>query len=379
LSLKRSSKNEIIDLTTSNPTKVNLDYSCFRLSDYFCNSSLYEYNPSPTGNESIRSSICDYYSQRRQIIDKNFLLPSASTSEAYSYIFKLLCNPGEEILFPLPGYPLLYFLSKLESIQPIGYTLKEEATRWIIDFENLENSISNNTKAIIFVNPNNPTGTFFDKNSLQQMISICKKYSLALIVDEVFLDYCNFASDYEIISAVNCSEIVCLVLSGLSKIAALPQLKLSWIYLNAPSDIRSRIFGALEIVADTYLSVSTQTIEITPKVLQDCQPIQKAINERIKKNYAFMKRAFTEIREVEVCRYCAGWYGIIKINEFIEEEDFTYKLLSETGVYVHPGYFYDFQKSNFLVLSLIVEEDIFQKGTLILASFLSQYNSHNNY
>jgi len=366
--LSSKKKEGILDLTISNPTKAKFNYSDFSLEKALSAKENYLYEPNPGGSFSLRRVITAHYRKSGINIDSEYIFPLASTSEAYSYLFKLLCNPGDEVLFPHPSYPLFNILTRLEGIIPVAFDMNLANKTWEIDFQTLENSLSCKTKAVIIVNPNNPTGTFLRKNSIDKLRDICSRHKITIIVDEVFLDYVSDKNMENIYSTANRSDFPCFVLSGLSKIAGLPQFKLGWIYVNGPEEFRYKAAQGLEIISDAFLSLSTPIQNASVVLLEKSYLLQEQIKKRIFNNYQSVCDKFACCREIEVMDYQGGWYLIIKQNIFSDEE-FCYELLRKENVYLHPGYFYDFKEDNFLVISLLTACDILEDGLQRIINF----------
>lgn len=356
---------EITDLTESNPTKCGFDYSPLDADSLFRSDDNLLYIPEPKGSVSVRRSIASYYNGRYTApsgkINSDNIFLTSGTSESYSHLFKILCNPGDEILIPKPGYPLFELLAGINYLNYGYYRLIYE-DRWEIDFDSLQNSLSEKTKALIIVNPNNPTGNYLSATELRKISDICSKHNISLICDEVFYDY-NLIPLAKNADFVNADfDFPVFVLNGLSKICAVPQFKLGWILANSPEICAEQIKNNLEIVCDTYLSVNSIIQNSFNGVFGFRKFIQKQIKTRIMNN-------LIQLRFLKP--YCVegGWNAIVDLPDEYDEEKFTEKLL-KNGIFVHPGYFYDFENGNKIVLSLIVPEDIFLKGLNGIKNFL---------
>jgi alanine-synthesizing transaminase len=348
---KRNSGAEILDLTESNPTAAGFEYPADILMALADRRSLL-YEPDPAGLHAARESIAGYYGGR---VDAGRIIVTASTSEAYGFIFKLLADPGDEVLVPRPSYPLFEFLAALESVRVVNYPLTYYG-RWAIDFDVLAARITSRTRAIVLVNPNNPTGSFLKKAELAQLIELCRGRDIALVSDEVFSDYGIQADRERVSSIVSVDEILTFSLSGLSKVAGLPQLKLGWIVTSGPALER------LELIADTYLSVAAPVQWAAPTLLAARTKIQSQIMERVRGNLAFLwSRIGTEspwrVLDVE-----GGWYATVQAPRIRTEEDWVLSLLAEDQVLVQPGFFFDFETEAFLVVSLLTPAEIFREG-----------------
>jgi alanine-synthesizing transaminase len=359
---KRAAGQTILDLTETNPTRA-FDLSPFIQSVPLAQPEASVYNPSPRGLPSARAVIADYYRSHGQVVDPETLLLTASTSEAYSYLFKLLCNPGDEILAPQPSYPLLDFLTGLDSVTPVYYRLRyDDTTGWRINFDYLHQVISPLTRAIVVVNPNNPTGSYLHPADLLQLNALCTQHNLALIVDEVFLDYGDAAGK----TTIGNTGALTFVLSGLSKIVAAPQVKLGWIQISGrEADIQQSI-ARLDFIADTYLSASTPAQLAAPALLAQRSAIQQLIIERLRRNETWLRdQPGTNYR---ILPREGGWCLILEFNDALSDDDRALQLLERHNVFIHPGYFYDFAREGYVVLSLLTAEDIFQAGVAKLVS-----------
>ncbi len=294
------------------------------------------------------------------------ILLTASTSEAYSYLFKLLANPGDEILSPRPSYPLFEFLAGLSSVTIRQYPLRYDGS-WHMDFRALEQAITEKTRAIVVVNPNNPTGSFLKREELEQLESIASSRGIAIISDEVFCDYGFQAMDNRALTLAGERRALTFSMSGLSKVAGLPQLKLGWIVASGPQ--QDVALEALELIADTYLSVATPVQVALPSLLHAGRGIRKMIAERTAANLEHLRSALVgsggNVLNVE-----GGWYGVVQVPRTHSEEEWALRLLEEQDVVVQPGFFFDFESEAFLVVSLLTPQDTFAEGLRRLRSFL---------
>ena len=362
---------KIIDLTQSNPTQASFQYSDTQILKAFSQPQSLLYEPASQGLLVAREAIGRYYQSRGLQTEPQNICLTASTSEGYAWLFKLLANPGDEVLIPQPGYPLFDFLTALESVKMIPYRLKYDAsTGWQIDLERLAASVSTKTIAIVVVNPNNPTGSYLKESELKFFTQLCQEHGLALISDEVFSDYENNAPATAVPSLVMHQEILTFVLSGLSKISALPQMKLGWIHMNGPQSLCEEAKERLDFIADAYLSVGTPVQHAAASLLDFRHDIQSQIQARIKSNEEFLRRIAKNLR-CEILRREAGWYAVIQLPEEVNEEQWVMDLLNEESVFVHPGYFYDFSQGNHIVISLLTQCDTFRNGVTKIMTRLS--------
>lgn len=333
LNERRAAGATILDLTESNPTHAGIEYPrdfLTALSD----PRAAQYEPEPFGLPSARECIASEYG-----VSSDRVVLTASTSEAYSWIFKLLCDPGDQVLIPRPSYPLFDYLAALESVEVRHYGLFYDHG-WFIDFHALENAITHRTRAIVLVNPNNPSGHFIRRHELDQLLPICERHDIAIVSDEVFGDYLIHPAPDSVLTLRGIAD---FTLNGLSKLIGLPQMKLAWMILKRP-------VPELEIIADTYLSLGTPIQFALPSLLKLRGHVQTRILKRVRANLALLPRTL---------RVEAGWYAVIPV---MDEEETTLDLLRRHNVLVQPGYFYDFERSGYLIVSLLTPTDIFQTG-----------------
>jgi aspartate/methionine/tyrosine aminotransferase len=288
------------------------------------------------------------------------LLLTASSSESYALLFKLLADPGDEILIPAPSYPLLELLAGLECVRLVRYPLEHRAgAGWCIGRGALEAALSPRTRAVVVVHPNNPTGSYLRGEERAWLEGLCAGRGLPLIADEVFLDYGRAAGE---ISFATTRDALAFALSGLSKLVGLPQLKLGWIALAGPPRARERARERLEFIADAYLSVGSPVQHAAPALLALRGAVQRQIRERVERNDAHLRERCAAARSLCPLERDGGWYAVIELPESIDEEAFCIRLLERHAVLVHPGYFFDFQRPGVLVASLLVEPEIFAEG-----------------
>jgi hypothetical protein len=365
---KKQKGVKIFDLTASNPTTAGFDYPTDDILRALTQPQILQYEPNPRGLLSARQAVAEYYRRRGEPIEPEQIHLTTSTSEAYTFLFKLLTNPSQNILVPQPSYPLFDFLAGFEGVELVPYQLVyHNATgEWRIDFDALAGAINRQTRAIILVNPNNPTGSFLKRDELAQLIQICAMHQLSLIVDEVFSDYAFSSQPERIETLIGVSEVLTFVMSGISKILGLPQMKLGWIIVNGPEALRRQAQEYLELLADTYLSVSTPVQHAAPKWLELKPVLQSQISKRVKANWAFLQTQLANTTNCRLLRAEGGWYAILQSADFIPEEDLVLTLLDKDNVLVHPGYFFDFAKEGFLIVSLLPQPEIFHEGILRL-------------
>ncbi len=366
LQAKKAAGIEVLDLTESNPTCAGFSYDAVEILGALTQPQAMLYEPSPRGLPAARQAITNYYLQRNKTIHADSLFLTASTSEAYSHLFKLLADPGDEVLVPKPSYPLLDFLTALDSVQPIQYPITYNHQHgWRIDLDALHNLISTRTKAIVVVSPNNPTGSYLKANELAELNALCAKNNLALIVDEVFADYRYQARADQVETAVGNEGALTFVLSGLSKVVGLPQVKLGWIQVSGPASLVAEAGSRLEFIADTYLSVATPVQHAVERLLAQRQAIQQQIIARLDDNHRVLESQCAASPNCRVLIREGGWYAVLEIDgdgAQASDDDRVLQLLEQDNVFVHPGYFYDFDRDGILVLSLLTPPSIFQAG-----------------
>jgi len=365
----RKSGRQILDLTASNPTCIGLEYPHKEILSAFSSESLLHYEPNPHGVLSAREAIREYYLRKNISVDPSNIFLSAGTSEAYSLIFKLLCNRGENVLVPGPSYPLFEYLADLNDVAVEYYYLQYE-NEWLIDIDSIGSAISNKTKAIVLINPHNPTGMFLRQNEYRGIAALAKENNLALIVDEVFIDYAFDEDEKRIASIAEKADVLTFSLNGISKMIGLPQMKLAWIIVNGPSSLVGGAVARLEIICDTFLSVNTPVQVALPQLLDCGKIVRQKILDRIRLNYSELKTA-TDNTPCSTLNAHGGWYGIVRVPGIKSDEDWALELLEAKGVYLFPGYFFDFDKEGFLVVSLLVENSIFRKGVAEMVDLLS--------
>ncbi len=350
----------ILDLTQSNPTACGFSYPVDKLLAKLSDVPSMMYNPSSKGLLTAREALVLYYQRQGIELSPEQIFLTASSSEAYSFIFRLLANPGETVLFPCPSYPLFDFLVDLNDLESGFYSLFYDG-QWVIDLGQLESNIAPKTKALVTVNPNNPTGNYVNSEELKSLNRICQKADLSLISDEVFFDYA-FDQKQSFVSFAANRENLTFTLGGLSKTLGLPQMKLSWIVVNGPDAILKEAIARLEIIADTYLSVNTPVQNALASWLTLRPAIQEKIRSRALANREFLVKSFEQETLGTVLHAQGGWYMIVKLLDGFDEENIVEQLLLRDQVYAHPGYFFNFSDEPYLILSLLPPEEIFREG-----------------
>lgn len=355
----RESRQPLIDLTISNPTRAGINFNGAAILESLRSEGSLDYDPQPRGLLAARESVADYYKARHEEVNPESLLLTSGTSEGYSYLFRLLANPGEEILVPKPSYPLFDFLAELQDVKLVPYPLLYDHG-WQIDFHSLEKAIDPATRGLVLVNPNNPTGSYVSAAERERLNDICLKHGFALIVDEVFLDYALDNTPHPSFG-INTGALT-FTLSGLSKISALPQMKLAWIAVSGPANLAQEAMQRLEVIADTYLSVSAPVQLGARTMLEQRQAVQSQIVARVRENLGELDRQLALQKTCSRLAVQGGWYAILRAPVTQSDEDLAIALLRNKGVLVHPGHFYDFPQDGFLVLSLIARPAEFSSG-----------------
>jgi alanine-synthesizing transaminase len=371
----RRSGKELFDLTASNPTTCGFSYPQEEILAALADPRALVYCPESKGLLEAREAVADYYCGRAGFsgpsarIDPERILLASGTSEAYSHIFRLLCEAGDEILVPAPSYPLFEFLADLADIRLVPYPLLYDHG-WQIDFASLRAALTPRSRAVLVVHPNNPTGSFVKPREAAELAEICAAREMAIVADEVFLDYTSgpvpaqtFAHHYAALT---------FTLSGLSKISLLPQMKLAWTVVSGPEATVQTAVDRLEIIADTYLSPSTPVQLALPKFLSLRHELQAQLHQRISANLSVLDAMLRESKSLARLDHEGGWYAILRVPVTASDDDLTVALLERCSVLVHPGHFFNFSRDGFLVVSLITPEDKFIEGGQRLLWFCNQ-------
>ncbi|MBI4309045.1 MAG: pyridoxal phosphate-dependent aminotransferase [Candidatus Omnitrophica bacterium] len=342
----------IVDLTESNPTRCAFAYPPEILQSLPDAKNL-QYAPDSMGTLPAREAAGRFcrFDPRRTIL-------TSSTSESYAYLFRLLLDPGDKVLVPRPGYPLFQFLLELNDAHYEHYPLVYDQGNWRIDFNRLERLIDGRTKAIIVVNPNNPTGSYVKAEELRRLSAVCRKHGLAIISDEVFFDY--RLNDGPFVSLREHNDVLTFVLGGLSKSMGLPQMKLGWMLVNGPDGLVNEALARLEIIADTFLSVNTPAQNALAAWLAHAETMRTQILQRVKSNLECLTKSGVNVLSVE-----GGWYAVVHAGH-IDEESFVLDTLRRHHILVHPGFFFDFELPGHLVLSLLPPQERFVKIISVL-------------
>ena len=357
------------DLTLSNPTACGFTYPPDLLAG-LAGPSAFDYRPDPRGPRSARQAVAGEYHRWAVEVDADQVVLTTSTSEAYSFLFKLLCDPGDAVLVPTPSYPLFDHLARLDAVETLPYDLDADAG-WRFDFTHLENA-PERVRAVVVVHPNNPTGSFVHPVDADRLVSLCRDRGWALIADEVFLPYPLDGGPGNDRTFAAVEDCLCFTLGGLSKSVGLPQLKLAWIVAGGPEDgVRASLEG-LDIVADAYLSVSTPIATAAPDLLAAGTQIRSQISKRCRANLETLRELSRSEASVSVLPVGGGWSVTVRLPVISEEDEFFVRLLTECGVAIHPGYFYDFPASGYAVISLLPPEAAFGEGVRRFVDFISR-------
>jgi len=359
----------IIDLTVSNPTRVGIRYNGPAILDALRNEKSLDYRPESKGLLSAREAVAAYHKDRGETVDPQNLVLTASTSEAYSFLFRLLANPEEEVLVPKPSYPLFEFLADLQDVKLAPYPLLYDHG-WQVDMPGLEHALTHKSRAVVVVNPNNPTGSYISAEERGQLNEICKRTGMALIADEVFLDYAHDKGRRS--SFATNTDALTFTMNGLSKISALPQMKLGWIAVSGPSTAAEDALARLEVVADTYLSVNTPVQLAAPILLEQRKSIQPQLMRRILDNLHELDRRLVANSSSSRLEVEGGWYAVLRVPATEPDEELAIGLIHNCGVFAHPGHFYDFAQDGYLVMSLITEAAVFREGLSRVLDFVKR-------
>lgn len=352
----RAAGRPIADLTESNPTRAGLPYPVDLLAS-FADADALHYDPHPFGRPAARAAVAGDFARRGVAVSPDRLCLTASTSEAYSWIFKLLCDPGDRVLVPRPSYPLFEHLTALECVEATPYELELHGA-WRIDVASLARQIDERVKAVLVVSPNNPTGSVLHRDELDALAEVCGARGVALVGDEVFADY-RLDGEPPAPSVVEQSSALGFALGGLSKSVGLPQVKVAWIALGGPEAAVDEAAAGLEIIADSFLSVSTPAQVALPQLLARGAAVRAGIRTRLARNLAALRQAVAGVPSTTLLTPAGGWSAVVQVPAVGGEERLVLDLLEHEGVLVHPGYFFDFPREAFVVMSLLPSPEIF--------------------
>ena len=351
----------VIDLTISNPTLCGFNYSETTIQSAWIDSMTAPYVPSAFGELHARNAVSSYYSNRGFTVSPKHIVLTPGTSNAYSYLFQMLTDPGDEVVTAAPGYPLLDFLVDLNDVRLVRYPLLYDGI-WRLDIDALKRVLTERSRVLVIVSPNNPTGSFLKTDELEKVVDLCRRRNLALVVDEVFYDFSWSSDSSRAPSSVAVTDCLTFTLNGLSKTAALPQVKLGWIVANGPQALLSESLSRLEVIADTYLSVGAPVQRAAPFLIEQGDTTRPEILNRIHTNGELLDSFLTEDCPCSRLRTEGGWYGVLRIPSVLDDESYALHLLENYGVFIHPGRFYDFPSGDYLILSMITPTEVFSAG-----------------
>ena len=366
----RAGRAKVLDLTVSNPTRAELMYDEPAILGALASPRALDYDPQSKGLREAREAVAEYYRQDHAVcaLDVEQIVLTTSTSEGYSFVFRLLCNAGDELLVPKPSYPLFEFLADLQDVKLVPYELIYDHG-WQMDFPSLEKAATARTRGVVVVHPNNPTGSYVKDTEVAMLNSFCRKRGLAVIADEVFLDYRLGETAHATLASNR--DVLTFVLSGLSKVAALPQIKVAWVVTSGPQHEAAEAMARLEVIADTYLSMNAPLQWATAKLLQQRKGVQPQLLSRVKENLAELDQQLAAQQAGQRLSVEGGWYVVLRVPVTRSDEELAIELLREKAVLVHPGHFYDFPSDGYLVLSLITPQREFAEGIQAIIQKLS--------
>jgi len=365
LAAERARGLEILDLTETNPTRVGLRQPESLLRSLADPASL-AYDPHPLGHVSARDAIACDYARRGRTVDPASVLVTASTSEAYGFLFKLLCDAGDEVAVPQPSYPLFEHLARLESVNAVPYLLESSDGAWAIDRASLRRAVGPRTRAVLVVSPNNPTGSMLTADDLAALVECAASADAALIGDEVFADYVLRPSRRKTASVLDQDHVLAFALGGLSKSVGLPQLKMAWTAVAGPEAVVREAIERLSFVGDTVLSVGTPVQRAAHALLEDGAALRRSIHDRLERNLSALEQTCAETRVATLLPVEGGWSAVLRLPEHADEEALVLDLLRRGSVLVHPGYFFDFAEGAHLVISLLPMPDVFDRAVACL-------------
>jgi alanine-synthesizing transaminase len=362
----RAAGRTLLDLTISNPTAAAIPHAEDAILRELSSPLSRSYEPLPFGLASARAALSADYALRGVSVPAERILLTASTSEAYSHAFKLLCDPGDEILVPRPSYPLFEHLARFDSVRPVSYRLAYDGA-WHVDLDSVRRVIGPRARAIVVVSPNNPTGSYLKRAELESLAAL----GLPIICDEVFADYPLSPPADSVQTVIGSGAVLSIALGGLSKRAGLPQLKLAWAVLGGSEPVVAEALGRLELIADAYLSVSTPVQVALPRLLTESEPIRAAIAARVRTNFKAVRAALVG-SSATLLTIEGGWYAVVRFPKTASEESWILDLLETEGVLVQPGWFYDFEDEPFGIVSLLTPERELSEGVGRLARLIAR-------
>jgi alanine-synthesizing transaminase len=367
LAAHRAAGKPLLDLTVSNPTECGFAYDNEAILNALRNPAALKYEPNSRGLECARRAVAQYYEEKGAAVGIEDIILTTGTSEAYSFVFRLLCNPGDEILIPAPSYPLFDFLADIRDVRLVRYPLLYDHG-WQIDFHALEQAITPRTRGVIVVHPNNPTGNYVKSAEMAKLNAICSMREMAIIADEVFLDFALEGNRLASFAANRNAPT--FTLSGLSKISGLPQMKAAWLVASGPQQWKREALARLEVIADTYLSMNAPVQLAIPSFLEQRHGFQKQVLSRVRQNLTELDRQLAVQKAASRLKVEGAWCAVLRVPAMRSDEDLAIELLTAKGVSVHPGHFYEFPSEGFPVISLLTPEQTFAEGiSRLLSSF----------
>ena len=365
LEAHRAAGKPLIDLTISNPTECGFHYDAEAILGALRNPAALKYEPNPRGLAVARNAVAQYYAARGRAVSIDDIFLTTSTSEAYSFVFRTLCNAEDELLIPEPSYPLFEFLADIQDVRLVPYPLVYDYA-WQIDFHALEQAITPRTRGVIVVHPNNPTGHFSKPEEMRKLNEMCAAQELSIIADEVFLDFA-LKEKQPATFAAN-SGALTFTMSGLSKICGMPQMKAAWLIVSGPEHRKAEALSPLEVIADTYLSMSAPIQWAMPALLGQRQQFQQQVLERVRSNLAELDRQLAGQKSCSRLEVEGGWNAVLRVPATRADEELAIELLATKGISVHPGHFYDFHSDGYLIVGLITPGAEFAQGIGLLLS-----------
>ena len=357
----RAEGRPFVDLTLSNPTRAGFDYPADLLAPLADPGALV-YTPAPLGISEARAAVAVDYARQGVHVPADRIVLTASTSDAYATLFKLLANAGDEVLIPRPSYPLFDHLARLDSVETRPYDLDVHGG-WSIDFASVDRALTPRTRAVLIVSPNNPTGSFVSATDLDRLAALCRRRGVAIVADEVFSDYpITPEAAARAGRAASRRDVLTFALGGLSKSAGLPQVKLGWMAVGGPDAEAQAALQRLEHICDTYLSVSTPVQIAAAHLIERGAAIRSQIAHRVAANHHTLVAMASDAPSCRVLTSDGGWYAVVQVPSLESEDDLVLRLLTRDGVLVHPGFFFDFPRESFLVVSLLARGDVFADG-----------------
>ena len=369
LERRRAAGLPIIDLTESNPTRCEFDYPATQILQAISRPDALAYDPHPRGVTAAREAVAAEYRARGVDVSTGNLVLTSGSSEAYSFLFRLLTDPGDRVLVPTPSYPLFDLLADINDVRLAPYPLLPEA-RFAIDTAALERA-AGGAKALLVVSPGNPTGHFLGRSDRDAIIGICSTHGIPLICDEVFSDYAYAPDENRAASLAGESRLLTFTLNGLSKMLALPQLKLGWIAVSGPAAETTGALARLDLIADTFLSVNTPVQRGLAELLALRPGIQAQVMQRVRANMDYLRSATAAPHPCRCLSSEGGWNAILEVPRVRTEEEWALDLIDSCGLLVHPGYFFDFPGEGHLVVSLLPPAGQFRRGVDRLLEHLS--------